>query len=303
MNGEPNSTDRQTNSSNLKEPHQAQAKHKIAVLGGGLGSLSAIFELTERENWQDDYEITVYQLGWRLGGKGASGRNMLLKPGELKPNYRIQEHGYHVFFGFYKNAFSLMDRCYKALTVDNLFKSVEDAFEPLNHVLLQELENDTWIPWQINYPTNDLVPWQSNQESISVEWTYLQTVFRALVDVYIESLQRITISQSKDPVSILKSIFQNGKMWEVGQSAFDLISVIIGESLSVWDMALLALVSKLQKSRLLNLNCQELVDVVHNLQSGQEILSSNEMEKRFPEMNLEVKRLLIINNLASALIK
>ena len=29
----------------------------------------------EQPGWQDRYEITVYQMGWRLGGKGASGRN------------------------------------------------------------------------------------------------------------------------------------------------------------------------------------------------------------------------------------
>ena len=52
-------------------------QQKIAVLGGGLGALSAVFELTEQSNWQDYYDITVYQLGWRLGGKGASGREGL----------------------------------------------------------------------------------------------------------------------------------------------------------------------------------------------------------------------------------
>jgi len=44
------------------------------VLGGGTGALSAAWGLTSLPNWRDDYDITVYQMGWRLGGKGASGR-------------------------------------------------------------------------------------------------------------------------------------------------------------------------------------------------------------------------------------
>ena len=47
---------------------------KIAVLGGGIGSLSAVLEITSAPDWKEKYDITVYQMGWRLGGKGASGR-------------------------------------------------------------------------------------------------------------------------------------------------------------------------------------------------------------------------------------
>ena len=49
------------------------AKKKIAVLGGGVGSMTAAFEITESPGWEEKYDITVYQLGWRLGGKGAKG--------------------------------------------------------------------------------------------------------------------------------------------------------------------------------------------------------------------------------------
>ncbi|NJP08916.1 MAG: NAD(P)-binding protein [Leptolyngbyaceae cyanobacterium RU_5_1] len=52
----------------------AKQKTKIAVLGGGMGSLAAAFELSNTPELRSRYEITVYQLGWRLGGKGASGR-------------------------------------------------------------------------------------------------------------------------------------------------------------------------------------------------------------------------------------
>ena len=83
-------------------------KEKIAVLGGGMGALSAVFALTDEPGWSDRYDITVYELGWRLGGKGATGRNRQL-------NERVEEHGYHMLFGFYENTFAVMRKCYAEL--------------------------------------------------------------------------------------------------------------------------------------------------------------------------------------------
>ena len=63
-------------------------KKKIAILGGGLSSLSAAYELSDYPGWENDYEITVYQMGWRLGGKTAASRG---------PNGRIEEREF-IFF-------------------------------------------------------------------------------------------------------------------------------------------------------------------------------------------------------------
>ena len=48
---------------------------KVAVLGGGVGGMTAAFELTATPELQQQFDVTLYQLGWRNGGKGASGRN------------------------------------------------------------------------------------------------------------------------------------------------------------------------------------------------------------------------------------
>ena len=48
---------------------------RIAVLGGGASSLAAVFGLTRQADWKSKYSITVYTQGWRLGGKGATGRD------------------------------------------------------------------------------------------------------------------------------------------------------------------------------------------------------------------------------------
>ena len=81
---------------------------KVAVVGGGCAALTAAFELT-RPVHRGRYEVTVYQQGWRLGGKGASGRG---------PSGRIEEHGLHLWMGWYENAFRLMRQCYEELDRD-----------------------------------------------------------------------------------------------------------------------------------------------------------------------------------------
>ena len=48
---------------------------KVAILGGGAASCTAALALTGQPGWKERYNITIYQLGWRLGGKAASGRN------------------------------------------------------------------------------------------------------------------------------------------------------------------------------------------------------------------------------------
>ena len=154
-------------------------RQKIAVLGGGMGSLSTVYELTNQPGWESMYDITVYQLGWRLGGKGASGRNVKADGPNQDPNYRIEEHGLHIFFGFYENAFRLMKQCYEELGEDGPFSSVEDAFKPHDFIVLEDYFNGQWYPWRFNFPRNSLKPWE--ESSPTQLWQHLVS---ALVLIY-----------------------------------------------------------------------------------------------------------------------
>ncbi|HEV7882041.1 MAG TPA: FAD-dependent oxidoreductase, partial [Solirubrobacteraceae bacterium] len=80
-------------------------RRRIAILGGGMAGLTAAWSLSDPAT-REDVEITVYQRGWRLGGKGASGRG---------PHGRIEEHGLHVWLGYYDNAFRVMREVYEEL--------------------------------------------------------------------------------------------------------------------------------------------------------------------------------------------
>jgi uncharacterized protein with NAD-binding domain and iron-sulfur cluster len=137
---------------------------RVAVLGGGIGALSAAFELTAPE-LEGRYEVTVYQPGWRLGGKCASGRAGATK--------RIEEHGLHIWFGFYDNAFDLIRRCYGEwrAPVDSPIKSWTDAFKPCSDIVLLDCWNGNWSPWHLRMPVDDLVP--GSEQSVS-EWDFLE---------------------------------------------------------------------------------------------------------------------------------
>jgi uncharacterized protein with NAD-binding domain and iron-sulfur cluster len=122
-------------------------KQKIAVLGGGLAALTAAFELTDRPGHEDLYEITVYQMGWRLGGKGASGRNRAHAD-------RIEEHGLHVLMGFYHNTFSLLRRCYEELgrAPGTPLATLGEAVKPHDLIVIADQIDGRWEPWPLRFP-------------------------------------------------------------------------------------------------------------------------------------------------------
>ncbi|HEX2827323.1 MAG TPA: FAD-dependent oxidoreductase [Burkholderiales bacterium] len=72
---------------------------RVAIVGGGCAGVAAAWQLAARP----EYEVHVYEKSWRLGGKGASGRDGA---------GRIVEHGLHVWLGFYENAFRMIRDCY-----------------------------------------------------------------------------------------------------------------------------------------------------------------------------------------------
>ncbi|MFM2042546.1 MAG: hypothetical protein RLY86_1122 [Pseudomonadota bacterium] len=122
---------------------------KVLILGGGIGGLSTAFHLTSQPGWQENYDVTVMQLGWRLGGKCASGRG---------PHARIEEHGIHGFLGMYYNALSMMRDCYAEAnrSPDCPIHSFETAFHTDDSVLMHEYRDRQWLPWQMALPTNSL---------------------------------------------------------------------------------------------------------------------------------------------------
>jgi uncharacterized protein with NAD-binding domain and iron-sulfur cluster len=161
--------------------HLARKKRHIVILGGGVGAMATAFALTDRPDWQDHYTITLYQLGWRLGGKGASGRSRAF--GE-----RIEEHGLHIWFGFYENAFRVMRRCLRALETGDLYPDparhtddrelLERHFERNDRITLVENIDGRWHPYELHFPRNPALPGETHALPSVAE--YLQLLLRWL---------------------------------------------------------------------------------------------------------------------------
>jgi uncharacterized protein with NAD-binding domain and iron-sulfur cluster len=119
---------------------------RVAIIGSGCAALTTAFELT-RPELEGRYRVTVYQQGHRLGGKGASSRGVA---------GRIEEHGLHVWLGFYENAFRLMRDCYAELARDPARCPIadwRDAFRPEPHVgVMDWSETDGWHAWTAVFP-------------------------------------------------------------------------------------------------------------------------------------------------------
>jgi uncharacterized protein with NAD-binding domain and iron-sulfur cluster len=119
---------------------------KIAILGGGISALTAAYFLTD-PSLAGRFQVTVYSMGWRLGGKGASGRN-------LNKQTRIEEHGLHIWFGCYPNAIAMMTRCYAELGrgPNAPLPNFQSAFKGQDRLVLMEEVGGEWRSWPINFP-------------------------------------------------------------------------------------------------------------------------------------------------------
>ncbi|OBK70474.1 FAD-dependent oxidoreductase [Mycobacterium sp. 1274761.0] len=178
----------------------SRSKSRIAILGGGVAGLAAAWRLSE-PGWQDRFEsITVYQRGFRLGGKGASSR------GE---HGRIEEHGLHVWLGSYENAFALLRDCYAQLdrtTTDpeSPIRTWDQALVPADNLGLADRWGSDWLVWPGRLSRTDGLPGDpdaSGRELTVVD--FLRRAMQLLLD-FAESVDSATelglvLTTSPDP--------------------------------------------------------------------------------------------------------
>lgn len=185
----------------------SRKKEKIAILGGGMAGLSAAWRLSE-PGWRDRFQsITVYQRGWRLGGKGASSR------GE---NGRIEEHGLHVWIGSYENAFTLIRECYAELDRATTDPSVpvqtwDQAFIPANDVGATDRWNGHWQLWLGRFTGNDDLPGEPDgPDSEMTAVRFVQRALQLILD-FSDSLRQmgdsgLSLSTSAEPPAPQRSL-------------------------------------------------------------------------------------------------
>ena len=99
----------------------------------------------------EDRRVVVVQRGHRLGGKGASHRGI---------KRRIEEHGLHVWLGYYDNAFRMMREIYEQLDrpASHPIATVDDAFLPSDTVGVLDHFDGHWMPWMAEFRRNAELP-------------------------------------------------------------------------------------------------------------------------------------------------
>lgn len=177
---------------------------RVAILGAGMAGLASAWRLSE-PGWRDELEsITVYQRGWRLGGKGASSRG---------PNGRIEEHGLHLWLGYYENSFRLLRECYAELDRPATdpqapIRTWREAMLPMETVGLEDGRPDGWHHWLGQFTPNELEPGdpEGGERPFSVAGTLRRTL--QLIADFLDSLpdeplaaESLALSASAEPPS------------------------------------------------------------------------------------------------------
>jgi uncharacterized protein with NAD-binding domain and iron-sulfur cluster len=144
-------------------------KKKIVIFGSGVSALTSAYELTDFPGWEELYDVTIYQLGWRAGGKTASSRGV---------NNRIQERGIHILQGWYWNMFRLIRKCYderrdKKIDTTQKFQNWKDALIKDDTTLLTtekptSKSSNEWDSWPFIFPEDALIPGDESPISFKV---------------------------------------------------------------------------------------------------------------------------------------
>ncbi|HSW13336.1 MAG TPA: FAD-dependent oxidoreductase [Solimonas sp.] len=166
-------------------------KKKVVILGGGCGAISAAYWLSATPELRARYDVTVYTQGWRLGGKGASGRD---------EEGRILEHGLHMMMGWYHTVFSALRDCYQTLNspemkppADLAFRSWDEAFEKQFQVTLcfdklPGAAQQKWRFWNIDIPGGDPAG-QPGDDFGAAPGSYMKEAVEAAMKALVESVE------------------------------------------------------------------------------------------------------------------
>jgi len=203
---------------------------KLVILGGGVGAMSTVFEITNNPNWKDLYEsIVVYQMGWRIGGKGASGRS--------QPNGAIEEHGLHIWLGFYNNAFEAIQRAYKELgrPAGAPLATWQDAFKKHDLIVFAQQFQGKWYPWDFDFPENNHIPGKG--DPLPSLWDYMVLTIGWVKELLTKSEYKHHLNsgsetqEHKNVLSWLKDVVKNGAL-EVDLGSLSLAEDIVNVAIA-----------------------------------------------------------------------
>jgi len=149
-----------------------RAKKRVLVLGGGPAGLASALALSRTEALRAEFEVTVIEPGWRLGGKCRSGRE--------GPMNRLDQNGTHYLFGAYDNCFDVAREVFAELArlEEPRFGTFQSNFIPRSLLAMKQFFRGQWQDWLVQLPTNARAPGSgggalglSDFLKMGLEWT------------------------------------------------------------------------------------------------------------------------------------
>jgi uncharacterized protein with NAD-binding domain and iron-sulfur cluster len=127
-------------------------KRKIAILGAGPAGLTAAIALTDTPELREKHEVTIYQMGWRAGGKFGTGR--------VPPHNWVNLNGTHYLFGGYANGLATVRHVFEELNRlgDMSYGTFEDNLIPINFLVFKHEWKGRIVDWRILMPSNRVAP-------------------------------------------------------------------------------------------------------------------------------------------------
>ena len=148
---------------------------KICILGGGPAGLAAAYGLSATKALRAEYDVTVYQVGWKLGGKCSTGRK--------QPGDHVEQNCAHYLFGCYNNTFAMVRDIYAKLAASGRteFGDFDDVLWPRNLIALKQQFKGEWHTWMMEFPSNSVPPGDQGGEYLKAS-QYLETAMEWILE-------------------------------------------------------------------------------------------------------------------------
>ncbi|MFZ5475402.1 MAG: FAD-dependent oxidoreductase [Myxococcota bacterium] len=128
-------------------------KRRVVVLGAGVAGLSAAHELTRTPEARAAWDVTLFERGHRPGGRLASAH----RP---EASGRNEEHGLHVWFGFYENTFRFAEEVWAEWRrpASCPWETVWDGLRPVYTSQYGDPHGERYVVHRGHHPRNALRP-------------------------------------------------------------------------------------------------------------------------------------------------